>query len=379
LAFRQLAIYTHFGFFSEKRDSEKWHGQANHDVPVWACRVATPLAIRAARGRGLLGGRFPGLSPGQGYGELGVSRRDEELSYDNETIPLGLQGRKPGKNGIMNVGTTTIVLALAVTAGAGAALMKYGPSATSKSFTDCRDCPQMIVVPAGEFTMGSPANELYRGAEAQHRVTIPKPFALGIYEVTFNEWDACAADGACGGYRPDDHGWGRGKHPVVDVSWNDAKKYIAWLSKKTGKKYRLPSEAEWEYAARAGAGTPFAFGATISSEQANYDGTTAYGAGPTGVNRQKTMPVGSFPANAFGLHDMHGNVWEWMEDCWSDEYGPKTPANGAPYGDGNCDGHVMRGGSWEDYPGDVRAAARVGGDTDDQSWGDGFRVAREME
>ena len=284
----------------------------------------------------------------------------------------------------MRAGITTILLVLAVTAVAGAALVKYGPSArgpsaASKSFSDCKDCPQMIVVPAGEFTMGSPPDELYRGAEAQHRVTIPAPFALGKYEVTFDEWDACAADGGCGAYKPDDHGWGRGKQPVIDVSWDDAKKYVAWLSKKTGKPYRLPSEAEWEYAARAGAGTPFAFGATISSAQANYDGTTAYGSGPTGVNRQKTMPVGSFPANAFGLHDMHGNVWEWLEDCWSEEYGPKTPANGAPYGNGNCDGRVMRGGSWEDYPGDIRAAARVGSNTDDQSWADGFRVARAME
>ena len=241
----------------------------------------------------------------------------------------------------------------------------------------------MIAVPAGEFMMGSPADELYRGAEAQHRVVIAKPFALGAYEVTFDEWDACVADGGCGGYKPDDHGWGRGKRPVVDVSWDDAKRYATWLSKKTGKQYRLPSEAEWEYAARAGAKTAFAFGATISSAKANYDGTTAYGEGATGVNRQETMPAGSFPANAFGLYDMHGNVWEWLEDCWSDEYTAATPADGAPFGPANgkvnCEGRVMRGGSWEDYPGDIRAAARVGSNIDEQSWSDGFRVAREME
>jgi formylglycine-generating enzyme required for sulfatase activity len=252
-------------------------------------------------------------------------------------------------------------------------------SASATPFKDCAQCPDMVAVPAGAFTMGSPPSELYRGAEMQHRVTIAAPFALGKYEVTFAQWDACLADGGCGGYKPDDHGWGRENHPVVDVSWDDAKAYVAWLSKKTGKAYRLPSETEWEYAARAGTGTPFSFGTTITSQQANYDGSTAYGAGAVGPARKKTTPVGSFPANAFGLHDMHGNVWEWLEDCWSEEYTAASPANGAPYRGGNCAGRVMRGGSWEDYPGDLRAAARVGSNTDDQSWADGFRVARAME
>jgi formylglycine-generating enzyme required for sulfatase activity len=276
----------------------------------------------------------------------------------------------------------TMVLVLAAMAAGGAVWVTYraSSSAGANSFADCKECPQMVVVPAGSFTMGSPPDELYRGAEARHRVSFAKPFALGAYEVTFEEWDACVADGGCNGYKPDDHGWGRGKRPVVDVTWDDAKTYIAWLSKKTGKPYRLPSESEWEYAARAGTTTAFAFGAAITSAEANYDGTTAYGdGGGTGVNRQKTMPVGSFPANAFGIYDMHGNVWEWLEDCWSDEYGAATPADGAPFGNGNCDGRVMRGGSWEDYPGDIRSSARVGNNRDDQSWSDGFRVARAME
>jgi formylglycine-generating enzyme required for sulfatase activity len=237
----------------------------------------------------------------------------------------------------------------------------------------------MVIIPAGEFTMGSPTSELYRGAETQHRVTIPSPFAMSKYEVTFAQWDACVADGGCGGHKPDDQGWGRGKRPVIGVSWNDAKAYVAWLSRKAGKQYRLPSEAEWEYAARAGTTTPFSFGQTITASQANYDGTTGYGIGRVGVNRQKTMPVGSFSANAFGLHDMHGNVWEWIEDCWSDEYTADAPKDGAPYLRANCGGHVMRGGSWEDYPGDVRAAARVGSGTNEQSWADGFRVVRSPD
>ena len=248
-------------------------------------------------------------------------------------------------------------------------------AASGTAFKDCAQCPEMVNIPAGQFTMGSPAQELYRGAEAQHRVSVPA-FALGKYEVTFDEWEACVADGGCGNHRPDDQGWGKGKHPVIGVSWTDAKAYTAWLSRKTGKQYRLPSETEWEYAARAGTATPFSFGATITTTQANFDGTTPYGGGAKGDNRQKTMPVGSFPANAFGVHDMHGNVWEWIEDCWSDEYTAANPSDGKPYVKADCGGHVMRGGSWEDYPGDVRSAARVGSGNDEQSWADGFRVAR---
>ena len=258
-------------------------------------------------------------------------------------------------------------IAMPLTAGAAAP--------AGNSFRDCSDCPLMVRIPAGQFTMGSPTNEPYRGAEKQHRVTIGSPFALSEFEITFAQWDACVARGGCGGYRPDDQGWGRGNRPVIGVSWNDAKAYVAWLSRTTGKHYRLASESEWEYAARAATTTPFSFGATINTNEANYDGTTAYGNGPKGVNRKKTLPVGSFSPNAFGLYDMHGNVWEWTEDCWSDEYTAVTPANGAPYLLPNCAGHVLRGGSWEDHPADIRSAARVGGASDDQSWSDGFRVA----
>ena len=237
----------------------------------------------------------------------------------------------------------------------------------------------MVVVPAGTFTMGSPNTELYRGAENQHRVTIAKPFALGKYEVTFNEWKACVADGGCGGFTPDDQGWGMGKRPVIAVSWDDAQAYVTWLSRKTGKHYRLPSESEWEYAARAGTSTAFAFGATITTNQANYDGSGTSGNGRAGVFREKTLPVGSFRPNAFGLYDMHGNVWEWVEDCWSEEYTAQTPADGKPVLTGNCDGRVMRGGSWEDYAGDIRSAARVGNGREEQTWSDGIRIARDME
>jgi formylglycine-generating enzyme required for sulfatase activity len=256
----------------------------------------------------------------------------------------------------------------------------YSPSAAPapKSFADCSNCPEMVVIPSGTFTMGSPPTEMYRGSEAQHRVTVPS-FALGRYEVTFVQWEACVADGGCGGLEPDDYGWGRGNRPVIGVSWNDAKAYVAWLTRKTGKPYRLPSESEWEYGARGGTTTPYSSGKTISPKQANFDGSMGDGAGPSDVNRQRTMPVGSFPANPFGLHDMHGNVWEWMEDCWSEDYSATTPANGAPYSQPNCGGRVMRGGSWEDYAGDIRSAARVASGAEEQSWSDGFRVALTLK
>lgn len=242
-------------------------------------------------------------------------------------------------------------------------------------FKDCAECPQMVVIPAGEFTMGSPPSE--QNAEAQHRVTLASPFAVSKFEITFDDWDACTRDGGCGGYVLDDKGWGREKRPAIHVSWMDAKAYVSWLSHKTGKAYRLLSESEWEYAARAGTTTPFAFGDTLSPSHANYDGSTD-GSGPSDMNRQKTMPVGSFPANGFGLHDMHGNVSEWVEDCWHDEYTAQAPADGSAWVEGNCNGRVMRGGSWEDSHEELRSAARVGEYRTNSSYVDGLRIARDL-
>jgi len=275
----------------------------------------------------------------------------------------------------MNFRISSALSAIAVSvAVANGDAIGAAPAAGPKTFKDCRDCPEMVRIPAGEFMMGSPPGELYRGAERQHRVQVPA-FALGKYEVTFAQWDACVADGGCGGLNADDQGWGRNSRPVVGINWNDAKMYVEWLKRKTGKPYRLPSESEWEYAARAGTTTPFSFGNTITTDQANYDGSSTYGTGPVGVNRKKTVPVGSFPPNRFGLHDMHGNVWEWTEDCWADEYPVDAPIDGAPYLRPACEGRVLRGGSWEDYPGDVRSAARVASNAGEGSWSDGFRIA----
>jgi len=243
------------------------------------------------------------------------------------------------------------------------------------AFKDCAGCPQMLVIPAGEFTMGSPPSE--QGAETQHRVTIAAPFAVGKFEITFDEWGACVKDGGCDGYWPDDQHWGRGKRPVIDVSWEKAKAYVSWLSAKTGKTYRLLSEAEWEYAARAGTTTTYYTGDSLSPRAANYDGSEE-GSGPSDVNRKKTMPVGSFPPNTFGLHDMHGNVIEWVEDCWHDDYTAAAPTDGSAWLEGNCDGRVMRGGSWEDSQTELRSGARLGEFKDQSSYADGFRVARNL-
>ena len=242
-------------------------------------------------------------------------------------------------------------------------------------FRDCTECPPMMVIPAGEFTMGSPPAEL--GGETQHRVTIAYPFAVSKFEITFQEWESCANEGGCGGYRPGDEGWGRENQPVMNISWPDAKSYVAWLSGKTGKRYRLLSESEWEYAARAGTTTTYSPGASILPTEANFNGSMD-DAGPSEVNRQKTLRAGSFPPNSFGLHDMHGNVSEWVEDCWHDNYTGNSPVDGSAWAEPDCKGYVVRGGSWEDSDVELRSAARTGGDKNDRFYTDGLRIARDL-
>lgn len=197
-------------------------------------------------------------------------------------------------------------------------------------FRDCSDCPQMVVIPAGRLLMGSPVNEPERGNDEgpQHEVRVSS-FAAAITEVTFAQWDACALARGCS-YRPADLGPGRREYPVVNVSWEDAQEYVTWLSIKTGKSYRLLGEAEWEYAARAGTTTPFSTGQTITTEQANFDGRNTYNGSARGGYRQLTVEVRSFAPNAFGLHDMHGNVWEWVEDEWHENY-EGAPTEGLPW------------------------------------------------
>jgi formylglycine-generating enzyme required for sulfatase activity len=239
----------------------------------------------------------------------------------------------------------------------------------------------MVVVPPGSFMMGSPVSEKLRASDEgpQHRVTIPKAFAVGKYEVTFDEWDACVAAGGCNGYRPKDKLWGRGNRPVIHVSWDDAKAYVNWLSRKTGKRYRLLSESEWEYAARAGTITPFNTGRKITTDQANFDGNYTYGGSAKGENRKKTLPVGSFPANGFGLHDLHGNVWEWVEDCWHESYAG-APSDGSAWtSGGDCGQRVLRGGSSHYEPRVLRSAFRHKSGTSSHYYLSGIRVARTLD
>lgn len=249
-------------------------------------------------------------------------------------------------------------------------------------FRDCPACPEMIVLPAGEFMMGSPENERGRGKdEGPQRKVSFQPFAAGKFEVTFAQWDSCVGERGCA-HKPGDQGWGRSKRPVIHVSWHDAKQYVAWLAKKTGKPYRLLTEAEWEYAARGVTNsseplTAFSTGATINYKQANYDANFTYGSGPMGVYRQKTVEVGTFRKNAFGLHDMHGNVWEWVEDCYKDSYAG-VPTDGSAVNLGECSLGIARGGAWNYHPQLLRSAYRYATARGVRLENIGFRVARAM-
>jgi formylglycine-generating enzyme required for sulfatase activity len=235
--------------------------------------------------------------------------------------------------------------------------------------------PELVVVPANSFLMGSTEND---GDKPVHKVVIPTPFAVGRFPVTFAEWDACVADGGCKGHRPSDEGWGRDRRPVINVSWDEAKLYVDWLSAKTGKHYRLLSEAEREYVTRAGTTTPFWWGSSITPKQANYNGNHRFDDCEKGEYRKRTVPVDSFEANPWGLFDVHGNVCEWCEDLWHDNYNG-APTDGSAWlqgGDGNR--RVGRGGSWYDHPQFLRSSFRIRIPTVNQDIGTGFRVGRTL-
>jgi formylglycine-generating enzyme required for sulfatase activity len=324
-------------------------------------------------------------------------------------------------------------------------------------FRDCAECPEMVVIPSGVFLMGSPPNESGRTDDEgpQRRVSIVS-LAVGRFEVTFDEWDACVSQGACSGYKPDDSNWGRGKRPVINVSWYDTQAYVEWLSRKTGHSYRLLTEAEWEYAARARTTTAYATGTEISEHEARFSGVTSlkmqmqelsefverssseidrararakravdelnrinptnqpsaeratvleqvapglfrapsgppFNLTPTArsphdaaaIGGASTNPwmgttmTGSFQPNGFGLHDMHGNVWEWVQDCYRTNYNG-SPSNGAAVTDRpNCTS-IQRGGAWVTEPKDVRVANRFRREPQDRSNISGFRLARRL-
>lgn len=263
-----------------------------------------------------------------------------------------------------------------------AATAPAAPSASSRKqgdvFSDCTVCPSMVVVPAGSFTMGSPSTETGRfDAEGPQRtVTIGSSFAVGRYEVTWTQYSACVSDGACPA--AEDDGFGKGNRPVTNVDWEAARKYASWLSGKTGETYRLLSEAEWEYAARAGTSSAYWWGSSASHEYANYGADECCDELASGRDQwESTSPAGSFPANAFGLYDMHGNVWEWTEDCWNSTYN-RAPADGAPWISGDCVARVLRGGSSYISPQNLRSAYRVQDSPSVLSIDIGFRVARTL-
>jgi formylglycine-generating enzyme required for sulfatase activity len=235
------------------------------------------------------------------------------------------------------------------------------------SLKECAmNCPEMIVVPPGEFMMGSTADP---DENPPHKSRIVKPFAVSKFDVTFADWDACVQVGGCP--EVSDGTFGRGTKPVISVTWADAQRYVAWFSKMTGRDYRLLSETEWEYVARAGTTGAYYWGNEIGAENANCLGCSGF------WNNRGTSPVGTFPANAFGLYDMSGNVWQWVQDCQHGDY-KGAPADGSAWISGDCGSRVVRGGSWGNTPKDVRVSHRHWLSADYQDAFTGFRIARTV-
>ena len=268
---------------------------------------------------------------------------------------------------------------------------------SGERFKDCVDCPEMVVVPAGHFVMGSPQDEPEREAERENqvRVTIVRPFAIGAFAVTRAEFAAFVAatghkleqgcyfwTGTTWEERPDRSWQSPGfsqddRHPVTCVDLSAAKAYVGWLSERTGKAYRLPSETEREYVTRAGTTTAFWWGNSISTDAANYDGTKRYERGPVGEWRQRTLRIDSFKSNAWGLFNVHGNVWDWTDDCWN-ETNEGNPGDGSVRLTGDCTWRVARGGAWNYSPTYLRSAFRYWNLPHNRSGVQGFRVARAI-
>ena len=236
-------------------------------------------------------------------------------------------------------------------------------------FRDCDVCPDVVAVPAGTFTMGKEGG--YKYEVPAHKVTIAKPFAIGVTEVTFDQWQACFDDGGCGDKMPDDHKWGTGTRPVINITYARAVDYVNWLSKKTGHTYRLPSEAEWEYAARAGTTTDYFWGDDPGKNLANCrDCASQWSA-------KGSAPVASFKPNPWGLYDMHGNEWEWTTDCWNPTY-DGAPTDGSAWTTGDCTKRPMRSGSWYYFHRNVRSSWRWPIRAVDVSYNFTLRVIREL-
>ena len=248
--------------------------------------------------------------------------------------------------------------------------------AAGEKFRDCNDCPEVVVVASTDsFTFGADGSR-DRAEAPEVQVTIGAPFAIGVYEITYDDWQVCLDDGGCNEYEPPDMGWGAGQRPVVNVSHEDANAYLNWLSEKTGQTYRLPSEAEWEYAAQAGSDEEFSTGNDITASQANINGDFPFGGGPKELNRGRTVEVGSFAANPYGLFDVHGNVWEWVADCWKPSHAG-APSDASAVG-GACSSRVIKGGAFTAGAWRSRARHRRSEPQSRRDFDTGFRVLREL-
>jgi formylglycine-generating enzyme required for sulfatase activity len=251
-------------------------------------------------------------------------------------------------------------------------------------FRDCKECPEMVIVPTGSFTRQDESREVsitkkgneqiinlfdYQKEGPTYLVNIEKPFAVGKFSVTFDEWNVCVKQGGCDGYEPK-NSWNNGRMPVVYVNWQDAQNYVQWLSKKTGKQYRLLSEAEWEYAARARTTTSRYWGEEMGVDHANCCATK--------WDDTKLAPVGSFEPNGFGLHDMLGHVWQWTQDCWHEDY-KGAPVNGSAWVEnGTCSKRTVRGANYQSILSIIRVDYRFNVDTSRRGYDGGFRVARTL-
>ncbi len=240
------------------------------------------------------------------------------------------------------------------------------PVQAAEELIPCPTCPPMAVVPAGRFVMGDA--KAHAGAEKPEvTVTIPRPFALGRTEVSFDQWQACVDDGACRGDL-DDHGWGRGSRPAINMTWDDAAAFTAWVGKRSGLTCRLPAEAEWEYAARAGTTTGFWWGNAAGTGNANCRDCQGGTDHPYG-----SRPAASFKPNPWGLYDMNGNVWEWTGDCWTPNH-----ASASTEDPRTCRDRVIKGGSWYYFSTMSRASARAKNDARVWSYNIGLRVLCEL-
>jgi len=259
----------------------------------------------------------------------------------------------------------TLALAASTLATAGCAPKRLE---VGESFKDCSECPELVVVPAGHFNMGDLNSRDHLNEQPVHSVSIPIGFAVGKYEVTYENWAACVRDGGCS-FTPTKW-WGGPRVSVVGISWNDTASYLEWITRKTGKNYRLLSESEWEYVARAGSGSDFHWG-----DDVGYDNASCEICGKRWWDR--VAPTGGFKPNRWGLFDVHGNAAEWVQDCWNGSY-DGAPTDGSAWLLGNCDWRVLRGGSWRSSPENIRLSSRTSAKPDERSYRYGFRVARDL-